>query len=87
MQKQPLKVQATDDVRECLQRQGEAIGGQSANTLAAMILAEFSRVPANSGAIFEALGRIHAEGCPSGEIENGAGTLTAGKRQALPMSR
>ena len=90
MKKTPYKIQLDDEIITRLDKQGEAVGGQSGNTLAAMILAEFSRVPATSGAIWEALGRIHEEGSKTApvEIENGATALPPSRRAtALPVSR
>lgn len=92
MKKAQFKLQLDDEIIHRLDTQGEAVGGQSGNTLAAMILAEFSRVPATSGAIWEALGRIHEEGTSKTaavEIENGAAALPRSRRSVpeLPVSR
>ena len=92
MKKTSFKTQLDDDVIDRLEKQGAAVGGQSANTLSAMILAEFSRVPATSGAIWEALGRIHEEGTSihAVEIADAPAALPRPRRPqtpALPVSR
>lgn len=88
MKKLSLKVQLDDEAIARLAKQGEAVGGQSANTLAAMILAEFSNVKATSGAIWDALGRIHEEATNKAvELESAPASLPRPRREALPVSR
>jgi len=94
MKKTTLKAQLDDDTITKLMKQGMAIGNQSPNTIAAMILTEFSKVPATSGAIWEALGRIHEEGTSTpanAEMENGAAALPRSRRVAvvpgMPLAR
>jgi len=90
MKKTSFKVQLDDEIINKLETQGEACGGQSGNTLAAMILAEFCRVKPTSGAIWEALGRIHEEGTGHAitpEIENGAAALPRSRRGEIAVSR
>ena len=88
--KKPYRVYLHDETIALLDKLGAAAGGQTGNTLAAMILAEFSRVPATSGAIWEALGRIHEEGTShtiTPEIENGAAALPRSRRGEIAVSR
>jgi enterochelin esterase-like enzyme len=89
MKKTPFKIQLDDEIIDRLEKQGGAVGGQSGNTLAAMILAEFSRVAATSGSIWEALGRIHEEGTGPArlDIENGAAALPRSRRGEIAVSR
>jgi enterochelin esterase-like enzyme len=78
------------DTIALLDKLGEAIGGQSGNMLASMVVAEFSRVPSTSGAIWEALGRIHEEATAKTLNALEGGAPARAKRTAvelLPVSR